>query len=58
MSVMVKRYASGVVVPAPLSWYVVVMIKWDIIVVCVLHDEREDDAGVLNEELGDMGLCG
>ena len=55
---MVKRYASGVVVPAPLSWYVVLMIKWDIIVVCVLYDERGDDAGVLNEELGDMGLCG
>ena len=31
------------------------MIKWDIIVVCVLYDEREDDAGELDE---DLGLCG
>ena len=52
---MVQRYASGVVVPAPLSWYAVPMIKWDIINIIVLYDEREDDAGELDE---DLGLCG
>ena len=46
---MVRRYASGVVDPAPLSWYAAI---------CAVYDELEGDDKEWDEEVESVGLCG